>query len=130
MNRYLLKLAYNGSRYHGWQIQDNAHSVQAEISDKLSVLLKGDISLVGCGRTDTGVHAKQFYAHFDFADLEWNFMDLIYKLNSFLSNQYISLRTSSILSSKFSSSVSKSARVLPIIFGSSISVFFLKKNLR
>jgi len=89
MNRYLLKLAYNGSRYHGWQIQDNAHSVQAEISDKLSVLLKGDISLVGCGRTDTGVHAKEFYAHFDFADLEWNFMDLIYKLNSFLPSDIV-----------------------------------------
>lgn len=89
MNRYLLKLAYNGLRYHGWQIQDNAHSVQAEISDKLSILLKDNISLIGCGRTDTGVHAKQFYAHFDFANLEWDLMDLLYKLNSFLPSDIV-----------------------------------------
>ena len=64
--RYFLKLSFNGKNYHGWQVQQNAHSVQAELDKALSVLLKEEISTVGCGRTDTGVHAKVFYAHFDF----------------------------------------------------------------
>ncbi|MBC7382793.1 MAG: tRNA pseudouridine(38-40) synthase TruA [Bacteroidia bacterium] len=63
--RYFIQLAYNGKNYHGWQKQINAHSVQTEIESKLEILLKEKIELVGCGRTDTGVHAKQFYAHFD-----------------------------------------------------------------
>ncbi|PIY34726.1 MAG: tRNA pseudouridine(38-40) synthase TruA, partial [Bacteroidetes bacterium CG_4_10_14_3_um_filter_42_6] len=65
MNRYFIKLAYNGSRYHGWQIQENAHTVQAELNQKLTLLLGQEINVVGCGRTDTGVHAREFYAHFE-----------------------------------------------------------------
>src|SRR5436853_2200329 len=63
--RYFLKLSFNGKNYHGWQVQQNAHSVQAELDKALSVFLKGNIATLGCGRTDTGVHAKVFYAHFD-----------------------------------------------------------------
>ena len=63
--RYFLKLSFNGKNYHGWQIQQNAHAVQAELDNALSVLLKEEINTTGCGRTDTGVHAKIFYAHFD-----------------------------------------------------------------
>src|SRR5207237_1041011 len=63
--RYFLLLSFNGKNYHGWQIQENAHSVQAELDKALSVFLKQEIRTVGCGRTDTGVHAKEFYAHFD-----------------------------------------------------------------
>lgn len=63
--RYFIQLAYNGKNYHGWQKQINAHSVQSEIENKLAVILQQQIDLTGCGRTDTGVHAKQFYAHFD-----------------------------------------------------------------
>jgi tRNA pseudouridine38-40 synthase len=63
--RYFLKIAYNGARYHGWQVQHNAHSVQAELNEKLSLQLGEDIYCVGCGRTDTGVHAREYYAHFD-----------------------------------------------------------------
>jgi tRNA pseudouridine38-40 synthase len=66
--RYFIELAFNGSHYHGWQIQENAHSVQAELNKGLSTLLKSAISTTGCGRTDTGVHARQFFAHFN-ADL-------------------------------------------------------------
>ncbi len=85
MNRYFIKLAYNGSGFHGWQIQDNAHSVQAELTEKLILLLKTDLNIVGCGRTDTGVHASEFFAHFDIEDEIENTEDLMYKLNSFLS---------------------------------------------
>lgn len=65
MQRYFIKLAYNGQNYNGWQIQDNAPSVQQAINEAISVVLQQKINIVGCGRTDAGVHARQFYAHFD-----------------------------------------------------------------
>lgn len=64
-NRYFIELAFNGSGYHGWQIQKNAISVQEVLNNALSTLLRQDIDTIGCGRTDTGVHATQLYAHFD-----------------------------------------------------------------
>ena len=64
-HRYFIRLAYNGKKYNGWQIQDNANTVQAEINNALSTILREGINVVGCGRTDTGVHAKEFYAHFN-----------------------------------------------------------------
>ncbi len=66
MARYFLKLSYNGTHFNGWQVQDNtANTVQQVIQEKISLLLKEEIELVGCGRTDTGVHAKNYMAHFD-----------------------------------------------------------------
>jgi len=65
MPRYFLKLAYDGTTWHGWQIQPNAPTVQAEMSRCLSLLLRHEVVPVGCGRTDTGVHAREFYLHFD-----------------------------------------------------------------
>jgi tRNA pseudouridine38-40 synthase len=64
--RYFIHLAYNGTPYHGWQIQPNATSVQETLNKAFSVLLQSEINLMGAGRTDTGVHAKEMYAHFDF----------------------------------------------------------------
>jgi tRNA pseudouridine38-40 synthase len=65
--RYFLELAYNGTRFNGWQRQPNAPSVQASIEDALRLILRQpDLEIVGCGRTDTGVHASAYYAHFDF----------------------------------------------------------------
>lgn len=84
MFRYFIKLAYDGSDFHGWQMQDNAHSVQAELTEKLMLMLKEDLHIVGCGRTDTGVHARMFYAHFDINSEIEGIRDFIYKLNSFL----------------------------------------------
>ncbi|CDF80423.1 tRNA pseudouridine synthase A [Formosa agariphila KMM 3901] len=81
--RYFLELSYNGKAYHGWQNQPNAISVQEVIEKALSTILKEKISIMGAGRTDTGVHAKQMYAHFDF-DGDFNDHELLYKLNSFL----------------------------------------------
>ncbi len=65
MPRYFVHLAYDGTAYHGWQLQENAHSVQSELEKCLSIKLSEKISLTGCGRTDTGVHARNYYAHFD-----------------------------------------------------------------
>jgi len=63
--RYFLELAYRGTAYHGWQIQANAHSLQAEIQHKMGILLKQPVEIVASGRTDTGVHARQQVVHFD-----------------------------------------------------------------
>lgn len=63
--RYFIEIAFNGKNYHGWQIQINATSVQEVLNKALSTILRQNIETVGCGRTDTGVHAKQLFAHFD-----------------------------------------------------------------
>lgn len=63
--RYFLELAYNGSRFHGWQRQPNAISVQQRIEECMSVILQQKIEIVGAGRTDTGVNARRMFAHFD-----------------------------------------------------------------
>jgi tRNA pseudouridine38-40 synthase len=85
MVRYFIHLAYKGTNYHGWQIQPNACSIQELIQESLKILLKTDIKLIGCGRTDTGVHARNFYAHFDFNLLEKSQLSqLVYKLNQIL----------------------------------------------
>ena len=85
--RYFIHLAYNGTPYHGWQIQPNASSVQETLENAFSLLLGETIGIVGCGRTDTGVHAADFYAHFEtkqeLSDTELT--QLTFKVNSFLS---------------------------------------------
>ena len=81
--RYFIKLAYNGTHYHGWQIQPNVASVQETMNKAFSVILNSEISLMGAGRTDTGVHAKEMYAHFDL-EKPFDISNTIHKLNSFL----------------------------------------------
>jgi tRNA pseudouridine38-40 synthase len=81
--RYFIELAYKGTNYHGWQYQPDACSVQETLNKALTVLLKQAIDIVGAGRTDTGVHAKQMYAHFDW-ESELDTDRLVHKLNSYL----------------------------------------------
>lgn len=81
--RYFIKFAYNGTNYHGWQSQPNAVTVQETIEKALSTILSGTIETIGAGRTDTGVHAKQMYAHFDYEGF-FGIPQLVYKLNSYL----------------------------------------------
>lgn len=86
LNRYFIELAYKGTNYHGWQIQPNAITVQEELNNALTILSKEKIDTMGCGRTDTGVHASQFYAHFD-SKIELEEMKTwTKKLNSILKN--------------------------------------------
>ncbi|MFD2033658.1 tRNA pseudouridine(38-40) synthase TruA [Belliella marina] len=81
--RYFLEIAYKGTHYHGWQFQNNAVSVQETIEKAISILLRTTVSIVGSGRTDTGVHASQQFAHFDFVgDLDE--FDFLKKINSLL----------------------------------------------
>ena len=65
MQRYFIELAYKGTNFHGWQVQKNALTVQEELEKTFSLLLKEKISVTGAGRTDTGVHAFFYIAHFD-----------------------------------------------------------------
>jgi tRNA pseudouridine38-40 synthase len=83
--RYFIELAYNGTLYHGWQVQPKAVSVQERLNNGLTLLLKSKIEIVGAGRTDAGVHAKQMFAHFDCA-VDFEPKKIIHKLNSFLPN--------------------------------------------
>lgn len=68
--RYFIELSYDGTEYHGWQIQPNAITVQACLDKAMTIYFRQQIETLGCGRTDTGVHAKEFYAHFDVQDVD------------------------------------------------------------
>ena len=81
--RYFLEFSYQGTHYHGWQIQPNAISVQEVLEKSIGLLLRKTIKITGAGRTDTGVHARQMFAHFD-VEKSIDIPDLVYKLNSFL----------------------------------------------
>ena len=81
--RFFIELSYKGTNYHGWQIQSNANSVQAEINNVLSTLLNTKIEVTGAGRTDTGVHARQMFAHFD-CQKDLDGLQLVSQLNGFL----------------------------------------------
>lgn len=83
MNRYFVFLSYDGTAYHGWQVQPNGNSVQEELQRALSILLRQPIEVVGAGRTDAGVHAAMMVAHFD-TDLTPDTTQLTYRLNRIL----------------------------------------------
>lgn len=83
MQRYFIYLSYDGTAYHGWQVQPNGISVQEEMQKALSTLLRQDIEIVGAGRTDAGVHARVMVAHFDFGQA-LDVAQLAYKLNRIL----------------------------------------------
>ena len=83
--RFFIELSFKGTNYHGWQVQPNANTVQAEINKAISTVLNTKIKVVGAGRTDAGVHATQMFAHFDY-NIVFDFNKIIIKLNSFLPN--------------------------------------------
>jgi len=89
-SKYFIYLSYNGTRYHGWQIQPNALTVQETLNNALSTILQEEIETVGAGRTDTGVHASFFTAHFESLnnkldkDEKW-----VYKLNGILPDDIV-----------------------------------------
>ena len=87
MKRILFEIAYNGANYHGWQKQDNASTVQETIEKNLSILLKSKINIVGCGRTDSGVHAEQYFFHVDISDQDFD--SLLNRLNLMLPQEIL-----------------------------------------
>lgn len=82
--RYFIYLSYDGTNYHGWQVQPNANSVQAELMRGLSTLLRQDVEVIGAGRTDTGVNARLMVAHFDTATPLPSPTELTRRLNKLL----------------------------------------------
>jgi len=80
--RYFLWLSYDGTRYNGWQAQPEQLTVQGEIERALKVYYRKEITIYGCGRTDTGVHASKYCCHLD-SDVAMDFNDL-YHLNAIL----------------------------------------------
>ncbi len=89
--RYFIEITYDGTPYHGWQRQPNAISVQEKLEEAVSTLLRRNISLTGAGRTDTGVHARQLFAHFD-SDDNLDIEHLKFRLNRYLP-QSIAIRS-------------------------------------
>ena len=81
--RYFVTLSYDGTRFHGWQVQPNGISVQGELQRGLSLLLRQDVQVTGAGRTDAGVHARMMVAHFD-SPVAIDGPQLAYKLNKLL----------------------------------------------
>ena len=82
--RFFITLSYDGTRYHGWQVQPNGPSVQEKLQWALSTILRQDIQVTGAGRTDAGVHARMMVAHFDVETMVYELQDLMYKLNRLL----------------------------------------------
>ena len=93
--RYFIEFSYNGTNYHGWQKQPNANTVQEEMEKCMSVLLQEEIELMGAGRTDSGVHATQMFAHFD-SDTIIDTEKIVSKLNSFLPSDISIVRIFSV----------------------------------
>tara|TARA_B100000780_G_scaffold164310_1_gene114852 strand:- start:171 stop:923 length:753 start_codon:yes stop_codon:yes gene_type:complete len=86
MPRYFIHLAYDGGAFCGWQIQPNARSVQGDLEENLTKVLREPIYVTGCGRTDTGVHASDFYAHFD-VNHSVDGEQLAYKINKMMGGE-------------------------------------------
>ena len=92
MKRVLFEIAFNGENYHGWQIQDNATSIQEHITKSINIIIKSEnvINIIGCGRTDKGVHAEKFYFHLDLpVNIDLN--RLSYKINQILPSDILIL---------------------------------------
>ena len=88
--RYIIRLSYDGSAFCGWQIQNNAVSVQGTVETALSTLLGQAVSITGAGRTDTGVNAINYIAHFEIAEaMPFEAEHLAYKLNAILPREIV-----------------------------------------
>ncbi len=85
--RYALVLQYNGTKYHGWQVQLNSETIQGVLERSFSNVLRRETKIYGCGRTDTGVHARHFVANFEAVDMdEQELEELVRKMNAYLPN--------------------------------------------
>jgi len=84
MQRYFTELSYKGTNYHGWQIQPNAASVQEALEKAFSLILRSPVKITGAGRTDTGVHAEFYIAHFEYKEVITDMRQFIFRLNRIL----------------------------------------------
>ena len=86
--RYFIFISYKGTNYHGWQVQPNANTIQAEVNKALATIFQKDIETIGSGRTDSGVHAKEQVFHCDL-DLVFPHDELIHKMNGLLPSDIV-----------------------------------------
>ena len=89
MPRYFIEISYDGSPFHGWQRQNNSISVQQTIEEAFSTICREDVQILGCGRTDTGVHASSFFFHVDLPEISEN---IIFRANSIVPKSIAILR--------------------------------------
>lgn len=124
--RYLMRLAYNGTPFHGWQLQPNAKSVQGAIEDCFSKMYGKRIGLLGCGRTDTGVHASDFYAHFEVEELKYEPEKMLHKLNSMLPSE-VAIKELFPVSKEFHARFSATSREYKYVISKSKNPFQLSQ---
>lgn len=91
--RYFINLAYDGTHYHGWQIQPNAVSVQQIINTAIEKITREKVNVIGCGRTDSGVHASYFVLHVDFENSLNDPEKFSYHLNAVLPKDIVVYET-------------------------------------
>ena len=94
--RYFIEFSYNGSEFHGWQRQNNALTVQQILEESLSLIQGELLTVVGAGRTDSGVHARLMVAHFDVNELSYKKINFIFKLNQLLPKSIVILDLRSV----------------------------------
>ena len=94
--RYFIEFSYNGSEFHGWQRQNNALTVQQILEESLSLIQGELLTVVGAGRTDSGVHARLMVAHFDVNELSYEKINFIFKLNQLLPKSIVILDLRSV----------------------------------
>ena len=89
--RYFIRLAYAGTWFHGWQRQPNGITIQQRLEESMSMMLRTPVSLTGAGRTDTGVHADEFFAHFDYHSVlsQVSLEKLAFRLNGYLGGEIV-----------------------------------------
>ncbi len=98
MNRYFAEIAYRGDSFSGWQKQVNAITIQEKIEASFSRIFNTEIPIVGCGRTDAGVHASQYYFHVDLPEFDFKLEDLVFKINGMVGSDIIIKRISEVKS--------------------------------
>ena len=128
MFRYQLLIEYLGTNYKGWQIQKKNKTIQGILQDKIRKLLKENITIVGSGRTDAGVHAIEQSAHFDLKNKLLNLDKFINSINHFLKKENIVILKIKKRSSNFHSRFSAKKRVYKYIILNRTSLPVIEKN--
>ena len=126
--RYVIYISYLGTNYHGWQVQDNALSIQYILNNSLSKILKEDIKTVGAGRTDKGVHAKGQFAHFKINEKIKDLNKFLCSINFFLSKKLISIISIKKKNQKFHSRYLAKERIYKYIIINRPSNLSLENN--
>ena len=128
MFRYQLLIEYLGTNYKGWQIQKKNKTIQGILQDKIRKLLKENITIVGSGRTDAGVHAIEQSAHFDLKNKLLNLDKFINSINHFLKNENIAILKIKKRNSNFHSRFSAKKRIYKYIILNRTSSPVIEKN--